>query len=148
MSDPNTRLGLALYAAIVGVFFFYGARLAFTEQTIAKRLKRLGITTNADVIEKKAEGMRSIRYCVTYRFHTSAQGFTGQVFTHTQSISEKHFRSLQSQPQVTISYLLENPHISRLTGTDQDNTRRNSGIFYMFLVVLAWAGTLYIASIL
>lgn len=149
MSDLGTRLGLALVALVASANFCYRAYLVYIEQRIIKRIQKFGVMTTGRIVIKYKKGWgRETTYYVIYRFRTGDPGFKGQMFTRTQPISYSHFERLQPRQPVTVCYLLENPHISRLSGDDSDNTERDGSVAVMFLAVLVWVGIVYVISIL
>jgi hypothetical protein len=140
LSMTAARLGIILYVVLGLMLFIISALWAFEELKIRNRLRKAGKTTEAEIIKSGEESLgRSVRYYVTYRFGFRNEAGENRYFSETRSISNTHLSTLQGRSTVTVSYDLENPKISRLSGIDQDETRLKSAKIYMFLVVCSWA---------
>jgi hypothetical protein len=83
------------------------------------RLSQSGVTVQATVISQRTHsGDESTSYYVTYSFSVPSRD---KPYTYEQSIGSTTYARLTKGAIVTISYLPENPEISRLAGTDVDN---------------------------
>ncbi len=115
------------------------------DELIKYRLNKIGTITQATSIKvgKDSWTVRNFYYYVVYEFHLETPYRGNAYITRKQAISGKHFERLEKDPQVTVSYLVTNPSVSRLTSKDSDNTSRDVallralGVFIAVLIFVA-----------
>ncbi|MEP7286632.1 MAG: DUF3592 domain-containing protein [Chloroflexota bacterium] len=108
---------------------------AFREWFIVKKLKQLGISTEATVaVLGKNQWTRNLNYYVVCRFYINNN--SQETMTRQQTIGWNHYNRLKIGNQITIRYLPNKPTIARLSGSDTDNTSRDMSLLTALIIII------------
>lgn len=142
------HLGIILCLVIVAAFFVICLRWLFNEGTITRQLEREGQTLEADIVNTGRETVgKGRRLYVTYRFSPANTGGGSQYISRSQTISERQLHVLAGHSTVTISYLPNNPAISRLSGSNIDHSRHKVVETGMLLAIVIGCAAFYLLAV-
>jgi hypothetical protein len=114
------QLALLVLVALVFVYCVHFLVLSAREWSIFVCLKRFGILAEAKILDLGIKGQgRDTSYFVAYQLSL----YEG-TYERNQIISTQHQQWLRRVDTVIVSYLPNNPTISRLADADQDGTER------------------------
>jgi hypothetical protein len=122
---------LGIGSGLVVVFLGWSLR----EWLIARKLKRLGVATQARVVEMgQLLWTRNLSYYLIYQFNTKDN--PQAPLERRQAVGWRHHRRLKLGDNVTVSYLPSNPTMSRLSNQDTDNTSRDMSLLTAMVALL------------
>jgi len=137
---PHIDLGywiLAIAAIAFCLVFLYAVYLSAREWSLTNWLTHSGILVEGEVIKRYVQsGGKAGRFLVVYRFHVRESDNREVTYTREQQISWGHYFQLTEGTSVTISYLPDSPGISRLAGSDIDNTTRTNSTVIAVIVMI------------
>lgn len=116
-------IGLLIFGGIGGAMFYAGA----DEMLIRSQLERSGLETRATVTDhdyttSTNKGRTSYTYYLTYKYSIDASPANGPTrFTYRQQVSNDTYNNFTDGEAITVSYMPNNPSVSRLLTDNQDN---------------------------
>jgi hypothetical protein len=142
------RIAIFLYLLGPIALLIISLRWLRQERSASRQLELSGDTCQADIVKAGRESLgRSYRNFVTYRFSTTTDTGEARIFSRTQSISDKHLQNLRERQTVTVSYLPDDPTISRLSDSDTDYARQQNAQALIFLAVTTCCGALVLFAL-
>ena len=117
-------IGNLIILAVLGAFavvLAYATYLSAREWSVLCILNQHGIEIRAKVddVRRDTQGRGEYHY-IHYRFYVD-----GISYENKQQISKRHYKQYLQSKEVNIRYLVSKPSVSRLAGSDFDNTSRN-----------------------
>ncbi len=138
---PTLVEGLILVGYCLVMPLAFAACLVWTirEFRQSSQLALAGVSTQGQIIGRRTSRItRGRSYFVSYRFLINATISNQQVVTSEQEVNPNHYNQLEVDRPVEITYLPYAPQVSRLAGSNLDNTGRLRAIFYSLLLGLTW----------
>src|SRR5579859_605953 len=131
------------YCIVMPVAFVACLAWVIREFRHTSQLALAGISTHGQIVSRRTSvsvPTRGRSYFVTYRFTIAAvaAALSEQILTSEQEVSYKRYTLLEVGVPVEITYLPDNPKISRLAGANLDNTARLRAIYYTLLLGVVW----------
>jgi hypothetical protein len=125
----NIDLGIVvviLFVSLICLTLFYSVYISAYEWSTLAWLRRKGSVTDGMITNKfQKNGGRTARLLISYSYNVNLGSNYDRTFAGEQQVSWKHYQNLTLGTPIKVSYLSTNPKISRLAGTDSDNTFRD-----------------------
>src|SRR5258708_36785048 len=127
-----------VYIIIVPLAFLFCVRRLAKDLHQTRHLRRSGVTVVGWVKAKRHSIFnRGRRYFVSFTFKVNPDEANSIVYSLEQEGNKKHYQRLEPSNAVQVRYLPDDPHISRLAGTDEDNTGRLAVIAFTLILGIA-----------